>query len=585
MAPQPTAVLTALVAVAALAPVGLAAGSGILVGSLTARHSGGPAGSVGSGLVAAVVALAVLFFLQQAVTPIALAVAEDAGRRLDRAVAGRVMAALQRPVSLDHLDHPQTTALLATISGGFTGSTLRDAMVGAVNISVVRGSAASGLLLMLLYRWWLAGLLLVAYAFAMTIVSRSYQRALASAEGAPARLRRAMYVKQLVSTAPAAKEVRLFGLAAWLLDRYRTEWWRALHEVRAGRAGVLGVSLGSGAATLVAQGLTFLLLAFDVAHGRLSVASFTTLTVAATALLGMTSVNPDLVNVSTGGSVLAAVGDLEDLMVRYPSARPGRAMRPRHAIVVEDLSFRYPRGSGWVLRHLDLTVPIGASTAIVGLNGAGKTTLVKLLCGLYQPTEGRILVDGVDLREFDLTWWQRQFAALPQDWIRWPLPVRDNVSLGAPWVHPSAAALDAAARASGLDAILAGLPEGWSTVLSREFGGVDLSGGQWQRVGLARALFGLSAGAEVLVLDEPTAALDVRGEAELYDLLLTAASAKTILLISHRFSTVRHADQIVVLADGTVRERDDHTGLMAAGGEYASMFRLQADRFSGPALR
>ena len=225
-----------------------------------------------------------------------------------------------------------------------------------------------------------------------------------------------------------------------------------------------------------------------------------------------------------------------------------------------------------VLDRLDLIVPAGSSLAIVGQNGAGKTTLAKLLCRLYDPQSGAIEVDGVDVRELDLASWRSRVTAVFQDFMRLELPLRDNV---APAGAPDDAvrlALESAGAAN-----LAGL----DTVLARGYdGGTDLSGGQWQRVALARALCAVTVGAGVVLLDEPTAQLDVRGEAEIFGRLLAATRHCTTILISHRFSTVRQADRICVLEHGRVIEIGTHDQLMALGGRYQTMFDLQAQRFS-----
>jgi ABC-type multidrug transport system fused ATPase/permease subunit len=225
-----------------------------------------------------------------------------------------------------------------------------------------------------------------------------------------------------------------------------------------------------------------------------------------------------------------------------------------------------------VLQHLDLTIPAGSSLAIVGQNGAGKTTLAKLLCRLYDPQEGAIEVDGVDIRDFDLDSWRARVTAVFQDFVRFELPLRDNV---APQGATDEAVLNALAAAGASD--LAAL----DTVLARGYqGGTDLSGGQWQRVALARALCAVELGAGVVLLDEPTAQLDVRGEAEIFDRILATTRACTTILISHRFSTVRHADRICVLEHGAVVELGSHDELMELGGRYRTMFGLQAQRFS-----
>jgi ATP-binding cassette subfamily B protein len=235
------------------------------------------------------------------------------------------------------------------------------------------------------------------------------------------------------------------------------------------------------------------------------------------------------------------------------------------------VTFAYPGGAP-VLDHFDLTIPAGSSLAIVGRNGAGKTTLAKLLCRLYDPQSGAIEVDGVNLREIALADWRRRLAAVFQDFIKFELPLRDNVApAGAP-DEIVRAALESAG-ASNLATL--------DTILARGYeGGTDLSGGQWQRVALARALCAVQLGAGVVLLDEPTAQLDVRGESEIFDRILNVTRQTTTILISHRFSTVRHADRICVLEHGRVVELGTHDELMAKDGRYRTMFDLQAQRFT-----
>ena len=254
-----------------------------------------------------------------------------------------------------------------------------------------------------------------------------------------------------------------------------------------------------------------------------------------------------------------------------PSGTKSAAGLPASEIRFRDVTFQYPAGGGNVLNGFDLAVPAGSSLAIVGQNGAGKTTLAKLLCRLYDPQSGAIEVDGADLRSLDLGSWRARVAAVFPDYIRFELPLRDNVApAGADDEH-----VVAALRAAG-----AGNLAGLDTVLAKGYaGGTDLSGGQWQRVALARALCKVEMGAGVVLLDEPTAQLDVRGEAEIFERILEATRDCTTILISHRFSTVRHADRICVVEHGRVIELGTHDELMALGGRYRTMFDLQAQRF------
>jgi ABC-type multidrug transport system fused ATPase/permease subunit len=244
---------------------------------------------------------------------------------------------------------------------------------------------------------------------------------------------------------------------------------------------------------------------------------------------------------------------------------------PAREIRFRNVNFAYPNAPEPVLTDFDLTIPAGSSLAIVGQNGAGKTTIAKLLCRLYDPQHGAIEVDGEDIRTLDIDGWRSRVTAVFQDFIRFELSLRENVApAGAPDdVIRQALEEAGAAHLAGLD-----------TVLARGYrDGTDLSGGQWQRVALARALCAVRLGAGLVLLDEPTAQLDVRGEAEIFGRILAATRRVTTILISHRFSTVRHADRICVLEHGRVVELGTHDELMTAGGRYKTMFEMQASRF------
>ncbi len=259
----------------------------------------------------------------------------------------------------------------------------------------------------------------------------------------------------------------------------------------------------------------------------------------------------------------------------------GAARLPSRSIRFEGVRFTYPGREEPVFDGLDLDVEVGRSLAIVGENGAGKTTFVKLLARLYDPDAGRVVVDGIDLREIDPASWRTRLAPVFQDFLQLEVSAYDNIAFGSLANRDDAEAVRRAADLAGAMPLVERLPQGWDTVLSREFtGGTQLSGGEWQRLALARALFAAQCGAGILVLDEPTAAMDIRGEAEVYDRFLELTRGVTTIVISHRFSTVRRADRIVVIEHGRVVEDGSHDELTAQGGLYASMYALQAARFT-----
>jgi ATP-binding cassette, subfamily B, bacterial len=386
--------------------------------------------------------------------------------------------------------------------------------------------------------------------------------------------RHADYAYRLAVDAPASKELRLFGLAGWTVDRFAARR-RQLFDLRwqATRLRQRPV-VWSLLLILTGNAIVFWSLARDASAGRVSVGAAV---VFAQTAVGASAIAFGGINWALAGASqpVAAVLRLAGAMREAGALARGSHPVPQTAapaIRFRDVCFRYETSSTPVLNGFDLSIPAGSSLAIVGQNGAGKTTLAKLLCRLYDPQAGAIEIDGIDLRDLDLAAWRSRLAAVFQDFIRYELSLSQNVApLGAPEEEIMAALRDAGA---------AGLAE-LTTVLARGYArGTELSGGQWQRVALARALCAVRLGAGVVLLDEPTAQLDVRGEAEIFDRILTATRHCTRILISHRFSTVRHADRICVLEAGRVVELGPHAELMALGGRYRTMFDLQAARFA-----
>jgi ATP-binding cassette subfamily B protein len=518
----------------------------------------------------------VVFVLLQVLTPIHQAISANLGDRAAAWLYDRLTEACVRPPGMGHLEDA-TLANDLTVARdfdlGMTGPPLAISMdfIAGGLVETIGGAASAAILFF--YAWWAPLLLAGAWLATHWLLRESgvwYDR---NTEAVRAAQRDADYAYRIAVDPPAAKELRLFGLAAWTIDRFvarRTRLHQLQYEATRLREQPVAWSL---LLVLGANLIVFWSLANAASNGSLSLGA---IVVFAQSAVGTSRIAFGGLNWALDGAAapVAAVLRLTPAMAVAGALSSGNrdaAGAPAREIRFRDLRFAYP-GASPVLDHFDLTIPAGSSLAIVGQNGAGKTTLAKLLCRLYDPQSGAVEVDGVDLRELNLASWRSRVAAVFQDFLRLELPLRDNV---APGGAPDAAvreALDAAGAAN-----LASL----DTVLARGYdGGTDLSGGQWQRIALARALCAVKLGAGVVLLDEPTAQLDVRGEAEIFDRILAATRHCTTILVSHRFSTVRHADRICVLEHGRVIELGTHDELMALGGRYRTMFDLQAQRFA-----
>jgi len=548
-------------------PAVFAVAMGVLVGQVQHHHP----------ITGAVTLVGVSFVLLQVLAPVHQAVSANLGSRMSAWLFDRLAVACTGPAGLGHLEDPQLAGDLAVareFDAGMTGPPMHlnvDFIAGGL-VDLVGGVAS--VLLLVAYRWWAAPLLAGAWAATHWLLRESSVWRDRNTDEVRNAQRHADYAYRLAVDPPAAKELRLFGLAGWTVDRF-VERRRRLFELqyratRLRERPVVWCLLLVVAANLV----VFLSLAADAHGGHLSLAR---LVVFAQAAVGAGLIAFGGLNWALDGAAapVAAVLRLEAAMGAVGGLRDGSrpaAGLPAQEIRFRDLRFAYPHVEHAVLDGLDLRIPAGSSLAIVGRNGAGKTTVAKLLCRLYDPTGGAIEIDGVDLRELDVEAWRRQVTAVFQDFVRFERSLRDNVApAGAPDDVILAALADAGAD---------GLAE-LDTPLARGYpGGTDLSGGQWQRVALARALCAVRLGARLVLLDEPTAQLDVRGEAAVFERVLAATHGVTTILISHRFSTVRLADRICVLEQGRVVELGTHDELMARRGRYRTMFDLQAQRFA-----
>jgi ATP-binding cassette, subfamily B, bacterial len=377
-------------------------------------------------------------------------------------------------------------------------------------------------------------------------------------------------------------------MAGWLADRFEATWDESTRPGRVARRPGRGVVWLPDAAILTVNAVSYGLLALAAARGEIGLAAVAVYTQALIAANLYRAFDDQNAQLSFAAVQVPALLQLERRLRPATEERAAGGRPPARVgtIRFEAIGFRYPGMHHDVLRGLDLALEPGRSLAVVGVNGAGKTTLVKLLCALYRPTSGRVTVDGRDLAGIAADAWRARVAALFQDFAQYHLSAAENIAMGAPGLEPDRQRLRRVAERAGALEVIEALPWGWDTVLNRGYArGADLSGGQWQRIALARALYAVEAGAQVLVLDEPTANLDVRAEAELYDRFLELTAGLTTVLISHRFSTVRRADRIAVIADGAVGEIGAHDELMQREGLYAEMFHLQAARFAEDANR
>jgi ABC-type multidrug transport system fused ATPase/permease subunit len=530
----------------------------------------------GDSLVGPLALVAVVFVALQVLSPIHRAIGANLGSRTAAWLYDRLTSACVHPAGMGHLESSKLTSDLAMARDfdlGITGPPLSFAMdfIASGLVEMVAGLASAAVLAG--YAWWAPIVLAGAWLATHWLLRESAVWRDRNTEEVRAASRHADYAYRLAVEPHAAKEVRLFGLADWVVERFRSRR-RRLFELRweatrlRERPVVWCLLL-----VLAANFLVFSSIAVAAVNGALPLDRV--VTYASAALTSSMIAFGGLSWALDGAAApVAAVLRLEGAMEQAGALVPGNrtaAGMPVKEICFRNVCFAYPESAHPVLDGLDLTIPAGSSLAIVGQNGAGKTTLAKLLCRLYDPQSGAILVDGVDLKALDLDAWRSRVTAVFQDFIRFELSLRENVApAGAP---------DALIRSALDQAGAEGLAD-LDTVLARGYeGGTELSGGQWQRVALARALCAVGAGAGLVLLDEPTAQLDVRGEAEIFNRILAATRHTTTILISHRFSTVRQADRICVLERGRVIELGTHEELMALGGRYRTMFDLQASRF------
>jgi ATP-binding cassette, subfamily B, bacterial len=577
--------LTALTALlAGAAPVGITVAIGELVDGLTSAVGKGTSNPAAHDCYRWVAVIVVLFFLTHLAESARSALGRALGRRVTGRLGERVMGAASEPTTVGHLEDAAYLGRIDRARGvGTIDMPPGEAVFGFFTRSTLWVTAIGSAGLLTGVVWWLGPIVFVVFTLLHSRLVRNYRKAVVETVNQTTELRRTSYLRDVPTTPGAAREVRLFGLAGFFRDAYQAEWRTNMAEVWRRRRDhhlfVVVVVLVTGAA--VASVFCYLAYRAATRADGTTVGDLAIGGLAVRALLQVLRADDDDLRMGFGGKAAGealafpAVEPVAEPFVPSP-AKPVSA----GAIACEGLRFRYGGSAGEVLHGIDLTVPAGQSLAIVGLNGAGKTTLARLIAGLDAPSGGSLHIGGTPVDDAGRRGWQRQVVAVFQDFGRYELTVRDNIAFGSLPHADDEEGLRAVARQAGLLEFIERLPDGWDTVMSSGYaGGVDASGGEWQRIAIARALFGLRHGAQLLIMDEPAASLDPRAEAQLYDTFHELTAGATTIAISHRFATVRKAERVVVLEDGRIIEDGTHEDLLTADGRYAELFRLQAKRF------
>ncbi len=435
-------------------------------------------------------------------------------------------------------------------------------------------------LLMLRFSPWLVVILVVTSIPAFIAETRYSERGFRLLTRRAPETRQVNYLSRLLTEDTAVKEIKLFNIGGTLLKRYTTLFDKFFEEDKSlalRRAGA-GFALGL-IATLGFYG-SYAWIVWHTVQGRITLGDMTLyLAIFRQGQSTFQSILSAIGNIYENNLFMANFFDFLRLEPRMKTNGQGRKLpRPlRGGIEFRGVGFRYPDSDEWALRGVDLAIRPGEKIALVGHNGAGKTTLIKLLSRLYDPTEGSILIDGIDIRDLDPLELQQRIGVIFQDFVRYHLPVRENIGFGQIDAMDDAERIAAAARKSGAQAVVEELPLGYETMLGRWFhDGHELSLGQWQKIALARAFM---REAEILVLDEPTASVDARAEYEIFQNFKTLTEGKMAILISHRFSTVRMADRIAVIQGGSIVELGTHEELLRREGVYAELFSMQAEGY------
>ena len=576
-----------------LAPAGIAAATALLIGRV--QHA------LPADLVAATTVPLIVFALILGIGHAADAAAEPltylCTYRIDGAHRARITELAATSPTVDLLEDPESQRLVRAAQADPKNWTERTPGMGVtalMHIVAVFAGAVGSCVVLARFSWWLVPLIFVPAVANWCVLARRHQSFMRNWRASRPQMQRGNLWESTAADPGTSKDIRVYGLGDWIADSIRTHTRAAFEPIWA------KLSAKDEWQLYLLVGVPFTcalaLVGYDAATGRTTVAVESAVLAAGWSIfqsLGWTDVT---ISVSSAGESLAAYQELRQVLAPEPAAaapapvalaapaapEPGpRALPDRVPLIAfEGVGFRYPGTERTVLHSVDLEIKPGELLALVGLNGAGKSTLIKLLSMLYTPTSGRITADGTDIASYGHDAWRARISVVFQDFVKYELSAAQNVLLGRGNLAPDFEELELAAAEAGFGEVLRRLPAGWDTPLARtRTGGVDLSGGQWQQVVLTRALYALRKGAKLLVLDEPTAHLDVRTEFDVFQRLAERRGDASIVLISHRLSTVRYADRIVLLDGGRITDSGTHEELLARGGEYARMFAIQAERF------
>ncbi|MGW2572535.1 ATP-binding cassette domain-containing protein [Streptomyces sp. NPDC001537] len=570
-----------LLALAALLPTGAAVATGALIGALS-EDGGRTTWGQGRFLTPLFLLAVILVTWQTAVLALGPVL-----RRAELRIDGRLRDELLTRVGGTELDQLADEEVQADIGQFGTGAVFwMNSAVGAGALAQLQQlvgylALVPSVLVLSRYTWWWGAVAVFLCLAVRGIDSRGFISFERVHTAHLPRLAQVRHWRNMLAGPVYAKEVRVFGLADWLLRRherthhaYSTALWEARRRLSHRQTALL-------VGTAVACAMLFAAVTQSALTGALNAGDLAVVlgTIGATLATGD---NRSPMLVETALPMARALTKIQRRLPRpsgVPPTVPAHRSRRSPQVSFHQVGFRFPGADRPVLDGLDLTLRPGEILALVGTNGAGKSTLAKLLAGLYRPSCGHITVDGEPLDGPARRRWAGRVYAVHQDFTRYPLTARDNVLVAA--AHADAQAVHSAAEAAGTDSLIQALPHGWDTRLDSGYSdGVGLSGGQWQRIALTRAVLAARTGADVLILDEPTANLDIAAELEAFRVVRRAGAGVGVLLISHRFATVRLADRIAVLDGGRISESGTHNELMALGGHYARMFRLQASSFT-----